>query len=82
MPSSSKKSKRGCRQNRPQWTCEHINRTFNPISDKEMRQRLAEFLELLLSFNSQLTKGNAFSSESISSQNSGACLIKNKEVSL
>lgn len=69
----SKNDTKGRRQNRQQWSCETIKRTFNPISEKEMRQRLAEFTELLLYYPGQLKEDFAFSSDSISSQNSKPC---------
>jgi len=61
------------RINRQQWSCETIERVYQVISDKEMRQRLAEFAELLLSSDSQLTREIAFSSDQISSQDSKPC---------
>ncbi|GIL18758.1 MAG: hypothetical protein BroJett040_25090 [Oligoflexia bacterium] len=55
---------------RAQWECEFLERKFCPIDPEEMRQRLAECLETLLYSKSQLTEEFAFSSDSLSSQNS------------
>lgn len=38
------------------WTCDEVNRIFTKVSDTEMRQRLAEILELLLTPESQLQR--------------------------
>jgi hypothetical protein len=46
---------------RRRWTCDQVDRVFLKISDSEMRQRLAEILELLLTPSSQLQKVPAFS---------------------
>lgn len=48
---------------RKRWTCEIIERVRYKISDSEMRQRLAEILELLLTSPSQLQRDPAFSSD-------------------
>lgn len=75
----SKSDTKGRKNNRQQWSCETTKRTFNPISEKEMRQRLAEFVELLLYYPSQLAKDFVFSSDSISSQNSVPCFNKKQK---
>lgn len=67
---------------RAQWECENIKRQFNTIDPNEMRQRLAECLEILLSSKSQLTKEFAFSGDSISSQNSKPRLNNKRRASL
>ena len=46
------------------WTCNQVERIFSQITDTEMRQRLAETLELLLMSPSQLQRPKAFSSHS------------------
>lgn len=73
-----KKDTRRPKQHRQQWSCETVKRNFNPLSDKEMRQRLAELIELLLHYPRQLTEDFAFSSDSINSQNSKPCSNKQK----
>lgn len=50
------------------WTCERVERTVHKISDSEMRQRLAEILDLLLTPKSQLQRQPVFSKD-IYSQN-------------
>lgn len=57
---------------RTQWECEDVKRQFNPIESTEMRQRLAECLEILLSSKSQLNQEIAFSSDLTSSRNTKA----------
>jgi hypothetical protein len=46
------------------WTCETVERSFTRISAAEMRQRLAETLDLLLTPSSQLPIPKAFSRQS------------------
>lgn len=65
-----RKRKRRTLGQRVQWECKSVERQFNPVESKEMLQRLAECLEILVSSKSQLTKEIAFSSDPISSQNS------------
>jgi hypothetical protein len=43
------------------WACERVDRIFTKVTDTEMRQRLAEILELLLTSPSQLQRQSAFS---------------------
>lgn len=52
---------------RIQWECKTVERQFNSVDPKEMRQRLAECLEILVSSKSQLTEKFAFSSNPLSS---------------
>jgi hypothetical protein len=54
---------------RAQWECNSVERQFNSIEPKEMRQRLAECLDILVSSKSQFTEEIAFSNDPISSQN-------------
>lgn len=46
---------------RRRWTCGRVDRVFTKVSDTEMRQRLAEILELLLTSLRQLPIDLAFS---------------------
>lgn len=50
---------------RRRWTCDTVERIFTKVSDTEMRQRLAEILEILLSSSSQLQRVPAFSRPSL-----------------
>ena len=43
------------------WTCERVERIFTKITNTEMRQRLAETLDLLLTSPCQLQRQPAFS---------------------
>lgn len=45
------------------WTCDRVERTFHKISDSDMRQRLAEILDLLLLPKSQLQRQPVFSKD-------------------
>ena len=46
---------------RRRWTCDRVDRIFTKVTDTEMRQRLAEILELLLISPGQLQRQPAFS---------------------
>ena len=48
---------------RRKWACLSVKRVFHKIHDTEMRQRLAEVVDTLLSKKSQLQKVPAFSKD-------------------
>jgi hypothetical protein len=61
-------SKERDKHSRKRWTCNGIERSYAPVSAKEMRQILAEVLEIMLSSECQLQEANTFSSDLSSSQ--------------
>jgi hypothetical protein len=60
------------------WTCERVDRIFTQIGDAEMRQRLAEILELLLVSSGQLQRPTAFARIESSLKTNPCLAIKQK----
>lgn len=64
---------------RRRWTCETLERRYKNVSLIELRQRLAETLELLLSRKCQLQKTSAFSRDIALTREPRLALRKRKD---